>query len=305
MGPKKKNECPTQAQERGYLYEEEVSICGEEWLVERLERRKIINDPTTETPPWLSDLADRFSLVSNGLRLLKDKLEIDRWVGDPWTLRPDTRANLELLGAKLKINLNSFFSNNMQYLFKDIENTNVPERSENGALPNQFFAQNQATVTFVLDEEITKRLPDALIFKTLKNTLTEEQMIDLAIYVISKGPFFPKKDDPDALEKWEKIKRDIYYYDLYLVLAAAAGTALTNTAQGSISGWLFKVDGDAMRIGWIGKFRKVGMSGRSQLEGGFKGESKNSETKLTYYKDFASTERQEIRAAFISRWFNQ
>ncbi len=211
-----------------------------------------------EYPWWLEGLRTRFTLVASGLQLLKDEMDIDAAVGDnPWTLRTDTQGAIKFLPIKMQLGLAQFLTSRIGNILVQDRNMRVDDKA---GLAPQLNARNDLSADFVLSEEMSRDLVQSTVLDQLRRALSEEQMVDLAIFILSKQPFFPKENDWAG---WENVKKKIIYYDVYLILAVITMALMFDKGQIKVSGYLFKINGDQFRVGWYGGFKNLGAHLRS------------------------------------------
>ncbi|MEK6774907.1 MAG: hypothetical protein AABY64_13270 [Bdellovibrionota bacterium] len=260
-------------------------------------KSKIPTSPTDEHPPWLEDLRDRFGFVANGLKLLKNITDIDAAVGkNPWTLRPDTLASIQFLPLKIRLGLAQFITTNIGRMLVDDQDSTAFDRA---GPPTQFYSDVNLSVDFTLTDEMSRELLRTALINQLKKVLTNEQIVDLSVFLLSKASFFPRENDWDA---WNKIKQQIVYYDIYLILVYILATLAIDKTQIVASGYLFKVKGDTFRVGWYGGLKNFGIHlKRPEFKAGFKIKSETLETNLGVTKRLSPEERTAFEAKIILR----
>lgn len=257
-----------------------------------------------EYPWWLEGLRSRFTFVANGLQLLQDEIDIDAAVGNnPWTLRADTLQRINFLPIKMKLALSGYIFGNIGPIVSKDDQVKIDERT---SPPTQLYGTDNLSADFALSEGMSHDLLQSAVIQQIKNALSEEQMIDLAVFLLSKAPFFVKETDPNAWKKWEKIKKEIVYYDIYLILAVVVTMLMIDKVQLQVSGYLFKLNGDRFRIGWYGGIKNFGAHlNRPEFKAGLKFKAESFDSSLGFVKRMSPSDQLAIEARIVSRIFSQ
>ncbi len=257
--------------------------------------------PLDQHPPWLEDLRDRFGFVANGLKLLKNVTDIDAAVGkNPWTLRPDTLASIQFLPLKIRLGLAQFITSNIGRMLVDDRDATGFDRND---IPPQLYSDANLSVDFTLTDEMSRELVNTALINQLKKVLTNEQIVDLGVFLLSKASFFPREND---WKTWDEIKRQIVYYDIYLILVYILMTLAIDKTQIVASGYLFKVKGDTFRVGWYGGFKNFGIHlKRPEFKAGIKVKSEVLETNIGFTKRLSPEERTAFEAKIIFRFLSE
>ena len=257
-----------------------------------------------EYPPWLEDLRDRFTLVANGLKLLKDVTDLDKIVGNdpngnnPWTLRSDTEAAKAFLPEKMKIRVAQFLNRNIG----KIMSTEYSSTSNNlDTNPVQNYNSQNMSADFALSEQMVDQLANAML-NELTKAFTPEQLIDFVFYILAHTPLFPKQTDPHAWEYWQKVKQKIIYYQIYVIVAAAIGALMFDQVQLQVSGYIFKFQGDAIRVGWYGGLKHFGANLKgAEFKAGLKARTATIEASGGIVKRMSPNEKVALETRIVSR----
>lgn len=255
----------------------------------------------SEYPWWIEGLRTRFSVVASGLRLLQDEIDIDAAVGgNPWTLRRDTLGALKFLPVKIQLGLAQFMINNIGPIVLNDDHVRIDDRQ--GA-PPQLYAPANLSADFALTEDMSRSLIQTSVLDQLRRALSEEQMIDLAVYLLSRHSFFPKENDWAA---WGRIKKKIIYYDIYLILAVITLAIMFDKGQLKVTGYLFKINGEQFRVGWYGSLKNLGAHLKSpEFKAGFKIKGEGLNAEIGVKKKLSPTEQTAIEANIASQIFTQ
>ncbi len=257
-----------------------------------------------EYPPWLEDLRDRFTVVANGLKLLKDVTDLDKIVGNdpdgnnPWTLRSDTEAAKAFLPEKVRLRISQFLNRNIGKIMSTEHSSTSNNMDTN---PVQNYNNQNMSAEFALSEQMVDQLANALLNEITK-AFTPEQLIDFVFYILAHTPLFPKRDDPHAWEYWQKVKQKIIYYQVYVIIAAAIGALMFDQVQLQVSGYIFKFKGDAIRVGWYGGLKHFGANLKgAEFKAGLKARTATLEATGGVVKRMSPNERLALETRIVSR----
>lgn len=251
--------------------------------------------PTTPTPtpspprtPFFGDLEDRFSIIAAGHRLLRNSYDIDRVVGDPHALRPETMAAFQLIPDRMKLNLARLLADRAALLyFSPAESVERPESAGN-------------TISLAATSDMSDQFQNAAK-DAFAGAFRDDQLIDFGVFLLSKAPFFPKDK-----EGWEKWKLNIVTYDIYLALAFVAVTAATDNGKIGAAGWLYKSEKDEYRIGWYGGLEQLGFKFKPAGNLGIKWRSETAEMTIGMRANAADGgEKFAWEWGFVEHWFSK
>jgi hypothetical protein len=205
--------------------------------------------PARGSYPYDGDFFRRMIITLGGGAIYQPGTEIDRLVGDPWTLSPDTALKLDRLPSRLRLQLYSALST---------QNGSLKLDSPSGASPFNTYQGPQLH----LDGASTRRfLSEA--GSGLGNHFAPEEIIDLAVFYLSKQPFFPK-----TTGEWNQAKKRIVNNGAWIATGVLAAGVATNRASISLRGKIIKLPNPNYRIGWYGSVRDFGYSFQPSLRGG-------------------------------------
>lgn len=199
-----------------------------------------------------NNFAQRAIISLGGGPLLNLGPEIDRIVGDPWTLNDSTAKKLDSLPSNIRLQIESILAQNPRRLqAADGPVEAAAEPASFGSTPSFTMSPKQ---TAAMLNEVTGRLG---------NYFTGDELLDLGVYYLSKQPFFPK-----TRSDWDRVKNQIGREGIILAVAAIAAEMASNSASVSFGGKLVKLKGDAFKIGWYGSVRDFGFSMKPSLRAG-------------------------------------
>jgi hypothetical protein len=199
-----------------------------------------------------NNFAQRAIISLGGGPILNLGPEIDRIVGDPWTLNDSTAKKLDTLPSNIRLQIESILAQNprrLQAADAPIEQSSEPAAF--GSTPSFTMSPKQ---TAAMLNEVTGRLG---------NYFTSDELLDLGVYYLSKQPFFPK-----TRSDWDRVKNQLGREGIILAVAAIAAEMASNSASVSFGGKLVKLKGDAFKIGWYGSVRDFGFSMKPSLRAG-------------------------------------
>ncbi len=246
---------------------------------------------------WLDDMARRFNISTNIGRLLKDKMDIDLIVGDPWTLRPDTLVAMKRIPDRIRLRLFNFMSTNAAHIFSqlDLANGNFP--ASTAALTSSSSTSDQS-INIIIPSDLTSSLNKTISDSFFSGALNDAQMIDLAVFILSKAPFFPK-----TKEGWDQFKGKLVEFDIYLALIVVVIMIFFNQGAFGFSGYLF--EGPlGMRIGWYTSMKKLGFSLQPEIKGGLVLKHQYFDTRVGVIKNFGDQDRTRVEAELVSLLFS-
>lgn len=196
--------------------------------------------------PFFGELEDRFSILAAGHLLLRNAVNIDKIVGDPWTLEPDTISRLErVLPEQIKLQFTRMLAeSSANFYFVPQEQMNTAPR------------EPHPSISLQNPESLYDQLKNSRKF-LLSGTFRDENYIDLGVFILSKAPFFPGKNDHEGWNSW---KNKIVAFDVYILGAVVVAELLLNKGHLGVAGWIFKGPNDRYRIGWYGSISNAGFS---------------------------------------------
>ncbi len=200
------------------------------------------NPPPSGFPSSVGDFFERALVMLEGASWILSDEEIDRMVGDPWTMKPVTAAKFNVLPSTVRMALLSGIVDRFQ---------NIDLVASGGA--DAVFSQ--APAVLVMNQDASRTLINSML-STLTGHFNAEELVDLGVYLLSKFSFFPK-----TMAEWNQAKRHFVQYDLWLGLAAILGTMLaTNNGTLTVSGWLVKLGKgkEPFRLGFYTSVKHVG-----------------------------------------------
>ncbi len=189
----------------------------------------------------IEDFKHRLLILLSGRPWLVNDAMIDEMVGDPWMLERSTQAKLLTLPPRLRMELFTFLAEHLQHL----EIASPPPGGESlGENPIPVVLNDKAS------EEMVSNLASAF-----GNHFSTSEVVDLGVFILSRLSFFPEKND---LKAWNRWKRNIVRYDIWLGLAVAALYAANDNLTLRMSGKIVNVGDGKFALGWYGGVEDLG-----------------------------------------------
>jgi hypothetical protein len=244
---------------------------------------------------WFDDMARRFNIFTNLGRLLRDKMDIDLVVGDPWTLRPDTMIALRRIPDRVRLRLFSFISANAAHIFS------TPDPGGIGNPPSSITdpggTMGGAPINVTIPDDLTRSMTSTISDSIFSGALSDSQLIDLAVFILSKAPFFPK-----TKEGWDQFKNKLVEWDIYLALIVVIILAFFDQGSLGFSGYLVEAPG-GIRIGWYTNMKRLGFSLEPEVKGGIAIRHQYFDTRMGVIKKFGDDDRTRVEAEIVGLFF--
>jgi hypothetical protein len=207
--------------------------------------------------------------------------DIDKMVEDPWTLNVKTAQKISSLPPRLKFGLYRLFMQDLPF-FAVMQRT--PEAFGNNGTPPLTPDEIQMT------QESSKKLIDNVL-GTLGSHFTDDEMVDLAVFALSKSAFFPKTP-----EGWAKLKNAVVKGEIWIGLATVLALAASDNAALSTSMWLYSNPDGTFRLGWYGSFNDLGIKWHPRFSAGAKMRVDDFEFSLGGKYNVKASETSEVSA---------
>ncbi len=206
-------------------------------------RASLPGDVSQKDTGQFGKLANKFVIMVGELPIFHSSEQIDRVVGDPWTLSPTTAAKLGLLPPQIRLRLYSAIAERVSTMQLD----HAPATATNQA-------QDIDPVVLTVSSKDAEQIVTSFV-RSLPGYFTVDELVDLGVYLVAtKTPFFPK-----GQAGWDKIKTGIANNAILIAIAALAGELATNQGNIGLSGWFLKLENDSLRLGWYGAASSFGI----------------------------------------------
>ncbi len=216
------------------------------------------------------DLTHRLRIFLNGMPWFKPQREIDRLVGNPWQIDERTLEKVNSLPIRARLELFSAMLSAVDQI-QMIQS----ERDVFGPAPGG----HSTVLSFEEDEDYEVEL-DRRVRRVLLDPITEEEWADIGIFLLSKSPFFPKKE-----RDWENLKDEIINYALWPALAILVYQAAAGQMNVSTSGWFLRNGANTWRLGWFVKGKANWHE--PEVEGGIRSRTPHIELDVGYKRRFS------------------
>lgn len=189
-------------------------------------------------------------LFTAGKPWLINVATIDDAVGDPDSLELGTRKKVQALNPRLRLELHSYFAEQLHQLRATEPQPGAEERLGRPA-PMGFVNGQSAT------------LP-ALLQTTLARHFSTSDLLDWAVFRLAEEGWSGAASE----SSWKRSKRLIVRYDLMLGAAVASLLAIGDGLNLKASGWIARGRADSVRAGWYVDARDVGLTWRPTFDVG-------------------------------------
>ena len=240
---------------------------------------------------------DRFLLLLTDLNFREN---IEQAVGNPWTLEPDTEERLRSAPAWLRRRLYSIMAERMP---------TATMTSIDGQNDDRFDVMSSPWV-MQMDMPTSLNLLNSMI-DTALNLFTTEQLMDIAVYSVSRMPCLPSGllCFPHTPGGWERLKSSLDRNSLAIVLGAIATELALNSGVVKFRTRFATADQGRVQFSVYGTARGLGVNLNSRLSAGLMVTAPNLELTAGLAgqpqgnpDDIHSDERLAFEAAVRRRW---
>lgn len=161
-------------------------------------------------------------------------MRLDKVVPNPWELDEPTKQALNRLPEVIQRRIFGFIADNAGHFMIAPHSADAPAPGIGG--PAMYMDKPAAKDVLQLPADFSKHLPD-VTRQVLGAELSDEQLIRIAIYGLSKTSMFPKNR-----EGWNELKKTISTADLGLMLVGAALVAEKDKASVGLARQLIDKD---------------------------------------------------------------
>ncbi|HEY3450160.1 MAG TPA: hypothetical protein VGK67_27650 [Myxococcales bacterium] len=239
-------------------------------------------EPSARSAPGASSDFDRlargFMVSLLGKPFLFSTEDLDRIVGDPWTLNAPTQAKLDALPPRLRLRLYSVLAGHLAHLRLE-PRTGLWGTRPGDERPLQIeagAAEGRDTLWQV--------------GRALDGYFRAEELGDLAVFALSRNAFFPKTH-----AGWTELEQHLVGFDLGLGLLALAALSSVDEGNLEVGGWALRNSQDTFRAGWFAGLRHLGLSARPVLSTGLRAAMPGFEASLSFLDHVRPGEGDESR----------
>ncbi|MGK5088773.1 hypothetical protein WDW86_14545 [Bdellovibrionota bacterium FG-2] len=196
-------------------------------------------------------LAKKFVILVGELPVFHSNEEIDRIVGDPWTLSATTSAKIGLLPPQMRLRLYSAIAERVSMMQMERSDTSRVRES-----------QSTSSVVLSLSSKDAEQMVSRFV-NSISGYFSVEELTDLGVFLAAQTPLFPKE-----ASGWGRLKRGVAENAVLIAIAALAGELVLNQGDIALSGWFMKLSKDSYRLGWYGSVSNFGIEKNPRLKGG-------------------------------------
>ncbi|MEK6579435.1 MAG: hypothetical protein AABZ55_09440, partial [Bdellovibrionota bacterium] len=221
------------------------------------------------------------------------KYNIERMVGAPDKLRPETLKKIQTLPYRFKVNLMRLFSERAgQAYFSGAMNS--PELL-NSVSP---ITGQQDVIALSLDDRQMSQLK-GVVKNSWMGNFRDDEIMDLGVFLLAKANIIPT-----GKADWDRVKGQIKAVDIYIASTVIGTMLLSNKAKLGVAGFLFKNQDDSLRVGYYANTTHLGFRLKPGLATGIKTETRYVDIRTGIEYNPHDAGRKKLIASIGDRFFS-
>jgi len=222
------------------------------------------------------------------VEMLNLEPEIDRLVGEPWSLNDATTYKLSLLPYRIRYPIYQQLIGQMTRQ-DQLRSRRIYRVTATGvddiALRLDLLSRDNPT------DDLASTRFSSNVQSSLLNHFSVREMLDLGFFVLAQQPYFP-----DNEAEWMQMKQQIASASLAVATTVVVAGAMVNAGAFGQSGKIVASADATKQLGWYGAFSRLGADLRPKLRAGFTGRLPGIELSAGLSEQVNPTETERTRA---------